>query len=53
MSKNGVNRVAIAAALAAKSWMVPSELVFSANGNPYPVNNKKGFAARDKRRKKK
>lgn len=53
MGKKGTNQIAIAMALMSVAEMHNKKPhAFGLNGNVYPINNKKGFAARDKRRKK-
>lgn len=53
MSKKGTNQLAVLAAMSLMTLQHNQAVhAFGASGNVYPINNKRGFAARDKRRKK-
>lgn len=50
-----MKKIALAAAMLSMAHMPPKvdEYVFGYNGNSYPINNRKGFAAKQKRAAKK
>lgn len=52
MNRNKINTAAILASLLAMQYSQSNATAYTWKGNHYPINNKKGFAAKDKRGRK-